>query len=440
MEKKLIKFTDDFWQMLDKIDDMIAWEMFDLDSNPTAGNDIGIESIDVSDKNNTFSVVVNGKPKDYNINYFIRYFFLDKFSQSDINKFILTYNKIKNKEILPTGEKIVVKDFEYNPMDVKSTFISLVTETYPHGHEEEVMPFMPDGLTQDKYGNYYKIIGVSDTLFTSHLDTASRTKSGINLVEYIKDGQTFIISDGSTILGADDKSGVAVMLYMMEHNIPGVYYFFLGEERGGIGSGKVAFDYESFPFLKGKKKCISFDRRNYYSIITQQMGMECCSNEFGTSLCEELNKSGLKLSLDPTGIFTDSANFIDLIPECTNISVGYFNEHTHDEVQNITFLENLAKACIKCNWDSLVIKRRIDYDEELNRKHGAMIRELKKLVLYNEDEMKGRDGKLFYTIDINDDNVSHVHSDILQVQRVFTKFKFNPDITFDKSLIKIEIK
>ena len=45
---------------------------------------------------------------------------------------------------------------------------------------------------------------------------------------------------------------------------------------------------------------------------------------FGESLCKELNKSGMKLGLRSLGVFTDSANFIDVVPECTNISVGYF--------------------------------------------------------------------------------------------------------------------
>ena len=31
----------------------------------------------------------------------------------------------------------------------------------------------------------------------------------------------------------------------------------------------------------------------------------------------------LLYATDPTGIFTDTANFVDIIPECTNISCGY---------------------------------------------------------------------------------------------------------------------
>jgi hypothetical protein len=50
-----------------------------------------------------------------------------------------------------------------------------------------------------------------------------------------------------------------------------------------------------------------------------------------------------------------SASFIDDIPECTNISVGYNFEHT--ETQNITYLDRLAKASVNVDWSSLPTAR-----------------------------------------------------------------------------------
>jgi hypothetical protein len=70
-------------------------------------------------------------------------------------------------------------------------------------------------------------------------------------------------------------------------------------------------------------------------------------------MCTHLKRQGLKYKKDDTGIFTDSANFIGIIKECINISVGYFHEHTKREYQNITFLEKLCDACAKINWDNL---------------------------------------------------------------------------------------
>ena len=36
---------------------------------------------------------------------------------------------------------------------------------------------------------------------------------------------------------------------------------------------------------------------------------------------------------DTGGSFTDTANYTDIIPECTNLSCGYYNAHTQSEYQ-----------------------------------------------------------------------------------------------------------
>jgi hypothetical protein len=48
-----------------------------------------------------------------------------------------------------------------------------------------------------------------------------------------------------------------------------------------------------------------FDRRKTVSVITRQVGRQCCSDEFANALCDEYNKSGLDLSPDAGGIYTD---------------------------------------------------------------------------------------------------------------------------------------
>jgi len=440
----LIKFTDDFWMMLDKIRPStdIVWELYSLDSNPDIRNIMGITEVDISDKEWTFDIKTGSKPGQIKISQFIRYFFKDKFSPDEIYKFSVAYNKLVGKVTgkEKIGNLIKPREFKYDPSNVRETFISLVTETYPMGHEEEVVPFITPGLSKDKHGNYYTVIGENpDTSFTCHLDTASRTKDKVGLIGYKKDDQDFIMTDGTSILGADDKAGVAICMYMIENKVPGVYWFFYGEERGGVGSSKVSNDIDAYPFMEGVKKMVSFDRRNYYSVITSQMSTVCCSNEFAQSLCEELNKSGLKLNLDPTGVFTDSANFTDIVPECTNVSVGYFNEHTHDELQNISYLERLAKACVAADWNKLVVKRKIGFDDVIIRKYGRLMKELKKLIFYNVDTIKGEDVKLVIDLEINDSDINHLYRDMSFLQELFVKYKLDPEIKFDEDHIKIEL-
>lgn len=242
----------------------------------------------------------------------------------------------------------------YKPYDIKYTFLSLVTKIYAHGSEDSVIEYIKCGLKKDRFGNYYKIIGDSNTMFTSHLDNYTYVTKDIKLRFFNKDGDDFYTSDGNSILGADDKAGVTIMLNMIHNNVPGIYYFFIGEEVGGLGSGNVRENFDKINHLKGVKKCISFDRRGYDSLIIKQSGRDCCSIEFAKKLLSAFSSNGIKLNLDPTGIYTDSYEFIDIIPECTNISVGYFNEHTNKETQNISFLERLCKACCGIKWNDIL--------------------------------------------------------------------------------------
>lgn len=244
-------------------------------------------------------------------------------------------------------------------MRISRKFRQLTRKTYPLGYESQLLRYLPRDIQMDEYGNYFINIGDSNTMFSCHLDTASGTQTKVN---HIIDGD-MIMTDGASILGADDKAGMIVLLYMIENEIPGLYYFFIGEESGCVGSGDLSEGWWRTEFSYRINKMISFDRCGYDSIITEQMCQKSCSDEFALELASRLNmvEDSFKYTTDPTGIYTDSAEFIDLIPECTNISVGYFNEHSGYEEQNIEFLRKLCKSVVKIDWDSLPIVRNLLY-------------------------------------------------------------------------------
>ncbi len=256
-------------------------------------------------------------------------------------------------------------------MNIKETFISLTSETYPYGYEEDLFSKLPQDLEIDEFGNLYKQIGDNPScMFTSHLDTASHEKCK---VKHVFEGD-FVKTDGTSILGADDKAGVTIMLYMMKMGVKGLYYFFLGEERGCIGSKKVAQKHKETP-LHNIKKVISFDRRGTDSIITFQSSQRCCSETFALDLSEKLNRLSkaeksiqleFNYSGDPTGIYTDSYQFMYIYPECTNISVGYYSEHTRSERQDLVHLEKLAKTCVLIDWEELKVERNPNRKESVS--------------------------------------------------------------------------
>jgi len=255
-------------------------------------------------------------------------------------------------------------------MDIKETFLKLTTHTVPHKKELEYLSdLLPmNVLKKDPVGNLYVKIGNSNTMFAAHLDTVG----GDVPVNHVIDGK-MIKTDGKSILGADDKAGVVILLYMIEHGVPGLYQFFLGEEVGCIGSKALVNWIEKNPNdnrYKNINKVISFDRKDIDSVITYQMSERCCSNEFADDLISKLKINNLTFRKDTGGVLTDSVHFTDLYAECTNLSVGYWSQHTVNERQDIEFLEKLCNACIKINWDKLTIKRKPGETERLYKSYG----------------------------------------------------------------------
>lgn len=207
----------------------------------------------------------------------------------------------------------------------------------------------------DAVGNVFVDLRSDDThrtMFTAHTDSV-HYEDGRQHVAY--DPQTGLISvlDGDC-LGADDAAGVALMLHMIENGVPGMYVFPAGEEVGGVGARHIAQDVE---FLSQFDRAIAFDRRGDYSIITHQMGGRCCSDDFALALAEALDTDELMFSPDQTGSYTDTAEFIDVVPECTNVSIGYMSEHTSLETLDLKYFQRLADQIVKVDFDALPVVR-----------------------------------------------------------------------------------
>lgn len=248
---------------------------------------------------------------------------------------------------------------------VQQDFIQLTRSTCPHGHEDSLYKeFLKGrGFRREATGSYYlQTVGSEGecerVMFTAHLDTAD---SGIpkrvthRFEKHYWD--LFVATEGKTLLGGDDKAGVAIILHMVRNEIPGTYVLYAGEEVGRIGSTYHAKQMEKGVFPT-PDICVSFDRRGYTSVITHQMGEIGASEAFAEALVDQLNtKIWGGFEEDPTGSFTDSFSFHHLIAECTNISCGYFDAHSKKENQNLTFLSQLAKRCLDVRWQELPVER-----------------------------------------------------------------------------------
>jgi hypothetical protein len=206
----------------------------------------------------------------------------------------------------------------------------------------------------DAAGNIYFDRRTDDkhrTMFCAHTDTV-HSSGGPNKVHI--DGKFWRASENSA-LGADDGAGIAILAHLMEHQVPALYVFFRGEERGGIGSSHAV---KELPHMfVNLDRAIAFDRADYYDVITYQSGGVCCSDEFAQALCDALATDDLWYLPCDGGVYTDTAEFTGIIPECTNISVGYKHQHGDREQQDIEFLQQLAGQAVLIKWDELPTKR-----------------------------------------------------------------------------------
>lgn len=241
--------------------------------------------------------------------------------------------------------KNLIKDLRA-ACSIKRPHGSLTEAAYVAALAKRLGPTMIDGA-----GNlHFDRRNGSRTLFVAHTDTVSKGE-GANPI--VVDGDWWCSAPNST-LGADDGAGIALLLHLMRHRVPGYFLFCRSEESGGVGSSYVAQEHGDL--LKQFDRAIAFDRKGVSSVITHQ-GSRCCSDEFGEALANALCTDELIYATDNTGVFTDTANFTEHISCCTNISCGYEKEHSDKERLNVRHLKMLAAQIVRIDWEALPVVR-----------------------------------------------------------------------------------
>ena len=198
--------------------------------------------------------------------------------------------------------------------------------------------------------------GNEKVLFSCHTDTVHNKGGPQAILADANFGVAYVADQTKhDCLGADDGTGVWILLKMIEAKIPGTYVFHRGEERGCVGSGWMADDKRTQELLRAYDYAIAFDRKDRDDIITHQRSRRCCSETFATALAKALNDENIdfKYKPSPHGIYTDTANYDGLIRECTNISVGYEGAHGSGEMQDLNHAMKLLEAAKKVKWDKL---------------------------------------------------------------------------------------
>jgi len=260
----------------------------------------------------------------------------------------------KPKEVI----RPIDSDYKINP-DYLDELVHIFKYKRPAGGEGEdtfintMIDTIP-GMQKDTFGNRMMEIKLPNgnsatTAFSCHTDTVHRTDGTQKIVHDIEN--RMISKNDGECLGADDGAGCFILFQLIENKVPGLYLFHREEEIGGNGSDHIAKTYSEF--FKNIDRMIAFDRKGTQDIITDQCHA-CASDQFAYHLADKL---GMDHKPDPTGTFTDSANYTHLVSECTNVSIGYSGAHTASEKLDYEYLFKLTDALIQIDFESLVTVR-----------------------------------------------------------------------------------
>ena len=269
----------------------------------------------------------------------------------------------------------------YDGANIESLMAILETKR-PHKSKAEAA-FARDfidsipGMESDAFGNRALVIpgDGDDILWSVHIDTVHRD-GGRQAIRKARDVVTLSPKAKANCLGADDGAGLWLAFEMIAAGKPGFYVFHRGEECGGLGSDFIATHRPDA--LKGIRAAIALDRKGVDSVITHQGG-RTASDTFAESLAATL---GGTFRPDATGLFTDTANYTDLIGECSNLSVGYAGAHSPRESLDVAFLVSLRAALLILNPADLVCARApgevdsFDWRDDPNVYRGGIARPL----------------------------------------------------------------
>ncbi len=204
-------------------------------------------------------------------------------------------------------------------------------------------------LKSDKYGNLYMTKGKAETFpcVVAHLDQVSHCHHSKDFMVIETDELLFGYSPKNRRfenLGSDDKNGIWIALQCLEKYDSIKVAFFREEEIGCVGSTNA-----DMTFFYDCRFIIQPDRRGNSDLITNIGFTDICSDQFIADIQPE------KFGYAPTtGAMTDVEQLTEqgVGISCINLSCGYYNPHSDEEITNkadlfkcLKFVEHIIEKC-----------------------------------------------------------------------------------------------
>lgn len=187
-------------------------------------------------------------------------------------------------------------------------------------------------LASKRYGDDATI------LFSAHMDTVSYIDKNKVVLETFG-VYSAILEDGErTILGADDRAGIAIILEVLE-SIPKSFQgtikvaFTVEEEIGRYGSKAIDNDFSDDVDL-----AIVVDRKGSRDIVTDFF-MPFCSTNVQSFAVDASYDAGMVWEC-VTGGISDAVTFAERGINSINLSAGYYYEHTEKEILVLKDMED----------------------------------------------------------------------------------------------------
>jgi hypothetical protein len=209
--------------------------------------------------------------------------------------------------------------------------------------QKEVIKYVKDILKSKKIsfkeycGNLYSIRFQGLPVFVAHMDTVNDFDMKKQLV-FDKELQILSRQDG--ILGADDKAGVNLILNHIE-NVN--FILTIDEEIGALGMQELVDKSKLLDdLIEFNVSCaIELDRKGTNDILGDTHGY--CGKDLQVQL-----ENALPGYLGNVGVFTDIDYLCDIIAS-TNISVGYFNQHSKNEYLDVKHFNWVNDRMVELN-------------------------------------------------------------------------------------------
>lgn len=206
----------------------------------------------------------------------------------------------------------------------------------PSGKEDKMIAFLVSYLKslpgvklgKDSYGNLYAVKGESETYpcIVAHLDQVQRNHPrDFRAIETRDIIFGYSAKEHSICgLGADDKNGIIICLEAIKKYDCMKVVFFREEETGCHGSSRA-----EMKFFEDCRFVIQCDRRGNSDLITNIGCSDLCSEKFIQDIDPE--KWDYK---EETGMMTDVEALKErgLSVSAINMSCGYYNPHTDEEI------------------------------------------------------------------------------------------------------------